>query len=172
LTLIIKYLLDTLNASLGSLAAGGRYDNLISMLDPKFQVKCVGLSIGVERLYTILEEKYLNSTKGKLKCSNTQVYIATPQKGFLDERLSLCEELWQNEIRVSIKVIFCFCSIYIFSYFKTEFSYKSNGRLLDQLTYCEENQIPICIIIGNEEIKNNSVKIRNVITRIEVSLIL
>jgi histidyl-tRNA synthetase len=149
LTLIIKYLLDTLNASLGSLAAGGRYDNLISMLDPKFQVKCVGLSIGVERLYTILEEKYLNSTKGKLKCSNTQVYIATPQKGFLDERLSLCEELWQNEIRVSIKVI-----------------------LLDQLTYCEENQIPICIIIGNEEIKNNSVKIRNVITRIEVSLIL
>ena len=66
---------------------------------------------------------------------------------------------------------FCFLFLEIL-FFKTEFSYKSNGRLLDQLTYCEDNQIPICVIIGNEEIKNNSVKIRNVSTRFEVSLTL
>ena len=73
------------------------------MLDPKFQVKCVGLSIGIERLYSIMEEKYLNSATNKNKCFSAQVYIAAPQKGLLDERLSLCEELWRNEIRVSFK---------------------------------------------------------------------
>jgi histidyl-tRNA synthetase len=53
---------------------------------------------------------------------------------------------------------------------KAEFSYKSNGRLLDQLSFCEEGLIPYCIIIGTEEIKNNIVKLRNVETRNEVTI--
>ena len=100
------FLLDSSNTnndslSIGSVAAGGRYDELVSMLDPKFPVKCVGLSIGVERLFSIMEAKYLARVKNKtVKCSNSQVFIATPQKGFLEERLSLCEELWRNNIKV------------------------------------------------------------------------
>jgi histidyl-tRNA synthetase len=88
--------------SIGSVAGGGRYDNLVDSLDPKFRVPCVGLSIGVERLFSILEAKYLEkkTKRNHLKFSNTQVYVATPQKGLLIERLGLCEELWRNNIRV------------------------------------------------------------------------
>uniref|UniRef100_A0A480N6R6 histidine--tRNA ligase n=1 Tax=Sus scrofa TaxID=9823 RepID=A0A480N6R6_PIG len=42
----------------GSVAAGGRYDGLVGMFDPKgHTVPCVGLSIGVERIFSIVEQR-------------------------------------------------------------------------------------------------------------------
>lgn len=43
--------------SIGSVAGGGRYDNLVSMFLPKQNVPCVGISLGIERLFTIMKEK-------------------------------------------------------------------------------------------------------------------
>ena len=40
----------------GSVAGGGRYDKLVGMFDPKKrEVPCVGVSIGIERLFSIME---------------------------------------------------------------------------------------------------------------------
>ena len=40
----------------GSVAGGGRYDKLVGMFDPKKRdVPCVGVSIGIERLFSIME---------------------------------------------------------------------------------------------------------------------
>ena len=42
----------------GSIAAGGRYDNLVGMFSPSgAQTPCVGVSIGIERVFTIMEKK-------------------------------------------------------------------------------------------------------------------
>ena len=46
---------------------------------------------------------------------------------------------------------------------------KTNPKLLDQLQYCEKNQIELCLIIGSEEMKNGNVKLRKVQTREEVN---
>lgn len=47
---------ETLNV--GSVAAGGRYDRLVAQFDPKgHNVPCVGLSIGVERIFYLVEQK-------------------------------------------------------------------------------------------------------------------
>lgn len=44
--------------NVGSVAAGGRYDELVGMFNPKgHKVPCVGLSIGVERIFSILEQR-------------------------------------------------------------------------------------------------------------------
>lgn len=48
---------ETRNMNIGSVAGGGRYDNLVSMFLPKHKVPCVGISIGIERLFTIMKEK-------------------------------------------------------------------------------------------------------------------
>jgi histidyl-tRNA synthetase len=40
----------------GSIAAGGRYDDLLGMFSNK-SVPAVGVSIGIERVFNILEEK-------------------------------------------------------------------------------------------------------------------
>ena len=46
--------------AVGSVAGGGRYDNLVGMFDPKNKkVPCVGVSIGIERLFAIMEQKAL-----------------------------------------------------------------------------------------------------------------
>lgn len=44
--------------SVGSVAGGGRYDGLVGMFDPKGRkVPCVGVSIGIERVFSIMEHK-------------------------------------------------------------------------------------------------------------------
>ena len=46
------------SVSVGSVAGGGRYDGLVGMFDPKGRaVPCVGVSIGVERIFSIMEQK-------------------------------------------------------------------------------------------------------------------
>ena len=50
------------SAAVGSVAGGGRYDNLVGMFDPKGKkVPCVGVSIGIERVFAIMEQKALVS---------------------------------------------------------------------------------------------------------------
>ncbi len=43
-------------ANVGSIAGGGRYDNLIGMFSGK-QIPSVGGSLGIERIFNILEKK-------------------------------------------------------------------------------------------------------------------
>lgn len=45
---------------------------------------------------------------------------------------------------------------------------KRNPRMLDQLQYCEKNQIELCVIIGGSELEAGIVKIRHIVTREEV----
>ena len=50
-------------------------------------------------------------------------------------------------------------------------AFKRNPKMLDQLQYCEKHQIEFCVIIGDSEIQAGIVKIRNVTTREEVSIL-
>lgn len=45
-------------SDVGSIAAGGRYDNLVNMFSSSSrQVPCVGVSIGIERVFVLMERK-------------------------------------------------------------------------------------------------------------------
>ncbi|XP_037657614.1 histidine--tRNA ligase, mitochondrial isoform X2 [Choloepus didactylus] len=115
--------------SMGSVAAGGRYDGLVGMFNPKgHKVPCVGLSIGVERIFAIVEQR-MKAFGETVRTTETQVFVATPQKNFLQERLKLIAELWDAGI-------------------KAELLYKNNPKLLTQLHYCESMGIPLVVIIG------------------------
>lgn len=58
---------------MGSIAAGGRYDNLVGMFSASGQMPCVGVSIGIERVLTIMEKR-LQKEQGKNGVqSNVQV---------------------------------------------------------------------------------------------------
>ena len=48
------------SVSVGSVAGGGRYDGLVGMFDAKGKkVPCVGVSIGIERIFAIMEQRAL-----------------------------------------------------------------------------------------------------------------
>nr|KAF6446968.1 hypothetical protein HJG63_006120 [Rousettus aegyptiacus] len=135
----------------GSVAAGGRYDGLVGMFDPKGRkVPCVGLSIGVERIFSIVEQR-LEALEEKVRTTETQVLVASAQKKLLEERLKLIAELWDAGI-------------------KAELLYKKNPKLLNQLQYCEEAGIPLVAIIGEQELKDGVIKLRSVASREEVDV--
>jgi len=46
----------------GSIAGGGRYDGLVGMFSGK-DIPAVGASIGIERVFAILEEKVASKTR-------------------------------------------------------------------------------------------------------------
>ncbi|XP_019362157.1 PREDICTED: histidine--tRNA ligase, cytoplasmic [Gavialis gangeticus] len=138
-------------ATVGSVAGGGRYDGLVGMFDPKGKkVPCVGVSIGIERIFSILEQK-MEASKEKIRTTDTQVLVASAQKKLLEERLKLISELWDSGI-------------------KAEVLYKKNPKLLNQLQYCEDTGIPLVAIIGEQELKDGVVKLRDVATREEVDI--
>uniref|UniRef100_A0A671VG68 histidine--tRNA ligase n=1 Tax=Sparus aurata TaxID=8175 RepID=A0A671VG68_SPAAU len=137
------------SVSVGSVAGGGRYDGLVGMFDPKGRkVPCVGVSIGIERVFSIMEQKAEASAE-KVRTTEVQVMVASAQKNLLEEKLKLITELWNAGI-------------------KAEVMYKKNPKLLSQLQHCEESGIPLVAILGEQELKDGVVKLRVVATREEV----
>lgn len=134
--------------TLGSIAGGGRYDNLVGMFDSKGrQVPCIGVSIGVERIFAVLEAKQA-AEKTKIRTTEVEVYVASAHKGLHEKRLQLLAQLWDGGI-------------------KAEQSYKLNPKLLVQLQHCEENGIPFAIVLGDSELERGVVKLREIKTRKE-----
>lgn len=84
----------------GSIAGGGRYDGLIGQFMGKKQIPSVGGSIGIERIFAILEEKAKHDKL--VRASPTQVLVCSVGKNMTPHRLRLCDHLWKEGFRVSI----------------------------------------------------------------------
>lgn len=82
---------------MGSIGGGGRYDGLIGMFSGK-PIPAVGVSIGVERLFLIYEEK-LKQTNKNFRHNDTQVLVATIGDNMVQHKLKICNELWQDDIK-------------------------------------------------------------------------
>ena len=57
----------------GSIAGGGRYDGLVGMFSAK-DIPAVGVSIGIERVFAILEEKA--KSQASTRPTKTQILVA------------------------------------------------------------------------------------------------
>ncbi|CAI8050358.1 Histidine--tRNA ligase [Geodia barretti] len=135
--------------AVGSVAGGGRYDGLVGMFDPKGQhVPCVGVSIGIERVFSILESRAKEAGGKGIRTVETQVMVASGQKNLLEQRMKVCTLLWNAGI-------------------KTEMLYKRNPKLLNQFQYSEREGVPLLVIVGEEETVKGGVKIRDTHTREE-----
>jgi histidyl-tRNA synthetase len=122
----------------GSISGGGRYDNLVGMFSGK-QIPAVGVSIGIERIFNILEEKYKDSPD--IRSVETEVFVAVIGKNLTKERFRVINELWNNGI-------------------KAEMLYNENPRMDKQMDYAVNNKIPFMIFIGENELKENKLKIK------------
>ncbi|KAL8992134.1 MAG: hypothetical protein Q9169_007343 [Polycauliona sp. 2 TL-2023] len=134
------------SVGVGSVAAGGRYDELVGMFSPKAQIPCVGISFGVDRIFSITKarmEKLKNTTP--LRSNEVDVYVmAFGGKGFtgmVRERMDVCKILWDAGI-------------------KAEFSYKLKPKLPAQFKAADVNGVPFAVILGEDEEKAGKVKIK------------
>ena len=127
------------NTDIGSIAAGGRYDNLINSYSNSMNIPCVGMSIGFERIFLLTNMKSVNKCK---------VYIVTCGNLDISYKIDLVKKLRENNI----------CC---------DMSYKKKAKVLDQFQYAEVNDIPFCIILGQDELNKGIYKVRNTQSREE-----
>ena len=74
---------DKQEETVGSVAGGGRYDELVGMFAPKGRsVPCVGVSVGIERLFAIMERR-LKDQKTSCIQVNYKVFKLSEFSGFL-----------------------------------------------------------------------------------------
>ena len=81
---------------LGSIAGGGRYDTLVGMFSGS-PVPSIGVSIGIERMFTMLEERA--KITQDVRATETQVLVASIGKGMVPHRLKTVSALWAEGIK-------------------------------------------------------------------------
>ena len=122
----------------GSISGGGRFDDLLGMFSNK-QIPAVGVSIGIERIFNILEEK--SKDDSSLRAVSTDVLVAAIGKNMTKERFRIVNELWKNNINAEIL-------------------YNENPRQDKQMDYAINNRIPFIIFVGENEKTNNKFNIK------------
>lgn len=154
----------------GSIAAGGRYDNLVGMFYAKAQIPCVGISFGVDRIFSITKARMEREKATMARSSEVDVYVmAFGGKGFtgmLKERMEICKTLWAAGIKVICLLDFLFISsgnadlIRHGKIMQAEFSYKVKPKLPQQFKAAEAAGIPFGVILGEDELATGQVKIK------------
>jgi len=128
----------------GSIAAGGRYDELIGMFSGE-RVPAVGVSIGVERVFAIMEDR-ASKNKEVRRTTETEVLVCSIDDNLIKERMKICRELWDSGI-------------------KAEILPKQNPKLSAQFKFAEDNKIPFAILIGGKEIETGVFQFKDLINR-------
>ncbi|OQS03938.1 histidyl-tRNA synthetase, partial [Thraustotheca clavata] len=149
--LIYEFVLTGSNAGqVGSIAAGGRYDNLVGMFSAtNAQIPCVGVSMGIERIFGMLQ-KHAEETNQAAKAA-AQVLVAQTSKDMLLTRLTVCKDLWQNNIAAEIV--------------PTE-----NPKFVKQLQHALDAGIPYMVVLGETELKDNCVNVKVLATKEEFTV--
>ncbi len=129
-----------LDAKIGSITGGGRYDNLTGIFGMP-NVSGVGISFGADRIYDVLAE--LNLYPENLQ-SSTQLLFAT----FGEEEL-LYALKWAKALRaagISVEV------------------YPEPTKMKKQMGYADSKNIPFVAIVGSDEMASGEVMLKNMQT--------
>lgn len=137
---IFEAVLMNKDVHVGSVGGGGRYDKLVGRFKKKGDVPCVGFSIGIERLFTVMME--LNKKKPAQGKTDTVVLVCALDSSLLLERMQLVAELWEMGVCAEILL-------------------KDSPKIQAQLKYAESSNIPFSAIIGPEEIADGTVNLKN-----------
>ena len=129
-----------LDAQIGSITGGGRYDNLTGIFGLP-NVSGVGVSFGADRIYDVLME--LNLFPKTLQ-STTQILFAA----FGDAELTYALK-WAKELRQAGKAVEV---------------YPEPAKMKKQMSYADAKQIPFVAIVGGDEMAQNKVMLKNMTT--------
>jgi len=122
---------------IGSIGGGGRYDDLTGIFGLK-DVSGVGISFGLDRIYLVLEELNL-----------------FPEA--IDQSLQvLCVNFGEKEALAAMKLI----NVLRKSGVKADV-YPSNAKMQKQMKYANNRNVPYVILLGAQEIENNSFIVKN-----------
>ena len=129
-----------LDAQIGSITGGGRYDNLTGIFGLP-NVSGVGISFGADRIYDVLTE--LNLFPQEM-LDATQILFAAFGEDELRYALGWAKVLREHSIRVEV--------------------YPEPAKMKKQMAYADAKAIPFVAIVGGNEMASNSVMLKNMAT--------
>lgn len=129
--------------NIGSVMSGGRYDKLIGMFLSQ-DIPALGISLGFDRLYVAMDELRLLEKK----FATADVLVTFLDENLKKEYFKIAKELRNAGI-------------------KTEIYSRPKDKISKQLSYAEKISIPYAVILGDEEMKRDEVKVKNMKAREE-----
>jgi histidyl-tRNA synthetase len=133
---IFEALIET--PRIGSIAAGGRYDNLIGMFSSE-AVPAVGVALGFERIFDVMRELKLF---GEIPSGSARVLVAVFSPETEGESLKIAAELRCAGI-------------------PTEVFLEPGKKLGKQFAYADKKRIPYVVVAGPDEISRGEVTLKN-----------
>jgi histidyl-tRNA synthetase len=131
---------------IGSIAGGGRYDNLTGVfgLDG---VSGVGISFGADRIYDVLNQlnKFSANTSSSVKVLFTN--FGEKEEQFC---LPLLKKLRDSGISAEM--------------------FPENSKMKKQMSYADDRKIPFVVIVGENEISENKVSVKNMQTGEQIKI--
>lgn len=126
----------------GSLAGGGRYDGLIGMFG-KEQIPACGLSLGLERILVVMEERGMFPHEIASSAS-ADVMVTIWNEDSVTDSLKLANELRSSGLRVLV--------------------YPEADKLGKQFKYAGQINVPYVCVIGDSELMDGNVTVKNMIS--------
>ena len=130
----------TEHPEIGSVCSGGRYDNLAEYYTDK-QLPGVGISIGLTRLFYVLNEQGLLSDELITAPCDALVIPMTEDMGFA---VAAATALRSAGIRTQL--------------------YGEKKKFKAKMSYADKLSVPFVILVGEDEIKENVVSVKDMLT--------
>ncbi|XP_004230397.1 histidine--tRNA ligase, cytoplasmic [Solanum lycopersicum] len=133
-------------AQVGSIAAGGRYDNLIGMFGTR-QVPSVGISLGIERVFAIMEQLQKDKNQ-EIRATETQVLVSILGD---DSALAaeLAGELWNAKVKAEFMI---------------------HKKVMKHIDRARDSRIPWMVLVGERELSEGVVKLKDVVAAIDYEI--
>ena len=137
---------DDPSVGVGSVAAGGRYDNLVERFRPGANLPCVGVSFGIDRIIAITKARIAKGERfSYIKPNRTDAYImafgGSGFSGMFEDRIDILAALREAGLRAET------------------FS-KQKAKLQKQFQLADRAAAPIAIILGEDEQARGEVKVK------------
>jgi len=137
------------NTQVGSIGGGGRYDHLVSMFqEAGKETPCVGVSVGIERVFTLMEERLREEKGGSIKQPNVDILVASAGGNMMKETMQIARILWDGKL-------------------SAEFSQQENAKLKNELRNALDREIPFMVIVGEAELAENKCSVKDLKAKTE-----
>jgi histidyl-tRNA synthetase len=120
---------------LGSVAGGGRYDNLIELFGGR-PTPATGISLGLERIIEIMK----NENMFKVSRTKVKVFVANVDEKMKGDALRIAQQLRAKGIACQTDLM--------------------DRKLTKQLEYADSLGIPFVVVVGQKELKSKKFKLK------------
>jgi len=129
-----------LEVEIGSITGGGRYDNLTGIFGLS-GLSGVGISFGADRIYDVLNQ--LNRFPGDFTRASDLLFVNFGEKE-ADYLLPVIMQLRRAGISCEL--------------------YPEAAKMKKQLSYADSNHIPFVVLVGENEMKEGNMTLKNMVT--------